>query len=163
MPEIGRLATCLALLFAVYAVAASLGGALRRRGELIRSGEYAAYVVFGFVLAAAAILVRALLQHDFSLEYVAAYSSSTLPAHYAFAALWGGQKGSLLFWALLLSGFSAVVHLQNRQKNRELMPWVTATLMTVAAFFLSLCVFVTDPFVFNDAAATEGRDLNPLL
>ena len=163
MPEIGRLATCLALLFAVYAVAASIGGALRRRGQLVRSGEHAAYVVFGLVLAAAAILVRALLQHDFSLEYVAAYSSSTLPAHYAFAALWGAQKGSLLFWALLLSGFSAVVHLQNRQKNRELMPWVTATLMTVAAFFLSLCVFVTDPFERMPVPATEGRDLNPLL
>jgi carbonic anhydrase/acetyltransferase-like protein (isoleucine patch superfamily) len=163
MPEIGRLATCLALLFAVYAIGVSLAGGLRRRTDLVRSGEHAAYVVFGLVLIAAAILVRALLQHDFSLEYVAAYSSSTLPAHYAFAALWGGQKGSLLFWALLLSGFSTIVHLQNRQQNRELMPWVTATLMTVAGFFLALTVFVTDPFERMAVPATEGRDLNPLL
>jgi cytochrome c-type biogenesis protein CcmF len=43
------------------------------------------------------------------------------------------------------------------------MPWVTATLMTVAAFFLSLCVFITDPFERMAVPATEGRDLNPLL
>jgi cytochrome c-type biogenesis protein CcmF len=163
MPDIGRLATCLALLFAVYAVVAAIAGGLRRRLDLIRSSEHAAYVVFGFVLIAIVVLVRALLQHDFSLEYVASYSSSTLPGHYAFAALWGGQKGSLLFWAFILSVFSTIVHVQNRQQNRDLMPWVTATLMTVSAFFLALCVFVTDPFERMATPATEGRDLNPLL
>jgi len=30
MPEIGRLATCLALLFAVYAIGVSIAGGLRR-------------------------------------------------------------------------------------------------------------------------------------
>src|ERR1044071_6143977 len=129
MADLGRLAICLALLFAAYSVVVSLVGVRRRRSDLVKSGEHAAYAVFGLVLTAVLILLRALLQHDFSLEYVAAYSSSTLPNHYAFAALWGGQKGSLLFWALLLTGFSAIVHVQNREQNRELMPWVTATLM----------------------------------
>ena len=163
MPEIGRLAVCLALLFAAYAVVASIVGATRRRASTIRSGEHAAYAVFGLVVVAVAILLRALLPHDFSLEYVAAYSSSTLPVQYTVAALWGGQKGSLLFWSLLLTLFSTVVQLQNRERNRVLMPWVTATLMTVACFFLMLLVFVTDPFERLPVAAREGADLNPLL
>src|SRR5262245_49300775 len=136
MPELGRLGVCLAFLCAAYAVGVSLLGARRRREDLIRSGEHAAYAVWGLVVVAVAILVHALLTHDFSLEYVAAYSSSTLPAHYAFAALWGGQKGSLLFWVFMLSTFTTVVLLQNRERNRVLMPYVTATLMTVALFFL---------------------------
>src|SRR5437867_7161262 len=43
------------------------------------------------------------------------------------------------------------------------MPFVTATLMTVAIFFLLLLTFVTDPFERLPVAAREGADLNPLL
>src|SRR5437879_8337621 len=146
MSALGRLAICLALLFAGSATGVSVLGAIRRRRHLVRSGERAAYAVFALVVVAVAILLRALVQHDFSLEYVAAYSSSTLPTQYTVAALWGGQKGSLLFWSLLLTLFTTVVQVQNRERNRALMPFVTATLMTVAVFFLALLVFVTDPF-----------------
>src|SRR2546428_1514563 len=163
MPEVGRLAVVLALLFAGYGVLAGVAGGLRRRAHLVRSAERAAYAVFGLVVIATAILLRALLRHDFTLEYVAAYSSSTLPTQYTVAALWGGQKGSLLFWSLLLTLFTTVVQVQNRERNRVLMPFATATLVTVAVFFLSLLVFVTDPFERLPVAAREGADLNPLL
>src|SRR6266852_4549014 len=163
MPEVGRLAVCLALLFAAYGVLAGVAGGLRGRADVVRAADLAAYAVFGLVVIATAILLRALLRHDFTLEYVAAYSSSTLPTQYTIAALWGGQKGSLLFWSLLLTLFTTVVQVQNRERNRALMPFVTATLMTVAVFFLSLLVFVTDPFERLPVAAREGADLNPLL
>src|SRR5262247_3763565 len=163
MPELGRLAVCLALLFAAYAVAAGIAGGITRRASWTRSAEHAAYAVFVLVAIATTILLRALLAHDFTLEYVAAYSSSTLPTNYTIAALWGGQKGSLLFWAFILSLFSTIVHLQNRERNRVLMPYVTATLMIIAVFFLGLLTFVTDPFQRLPVAAREGQDLNPLL
>jgi cytochrome c-type biogenesis protein CcmF len=163
MPEIGRLAICLALFCALFSVGAAVTGAIRRRRDIVRSAERAAYAVFALVVVAAGILLHALLTHDFSLEYVAAYSSSTLPTNYVVAALWGGQKGSLLFWALVLTFFSTLVHWQNRERNRELMPWVTATLMTIASFFLGLVVFITDPFERLPVPALEGADLNPLL
>ena len=163
MPEIGRLAVCLALLFAAYAVGASVTGALRRRDSVARSGAHAAYAVFALVVIATAILLRALLMRDFSLEYVAAYSSSSLPTRYTVAALWGGQKGSLLFWTFMLTLFATIVQLQNRDRNHALMPYVTATLMTVSVFFLSLLTFITDPFERLPVPAREGADLNPLL
>src|SRR5579883_2879130 len=163
MAALGRLAVCLALLCAVFAVGASVAGAARRRRDLIGAGANAAYAVFGLVAVAVAILLRALLAHDFSLEYVAAYSSSTLPVQYTVAALWGGQKGSLLFWVFVLALFTTLVQLQNREQNRALMPWVTATLMAIAVFFLALLTFVTDPFELLATPAREGQDLNPLL
>jgi cytochrome c-type biogenesis protein CcmF len=162
MPDLGTLCIQLALVFAVYAVGASLYGARTRRAEWLRSGEFAGYVVCGCVTIAVGVLLHALLTRDFSIEYVASYSSSTLPLRYTIAALWGGQKGSLLWWVFLLSVFSAIVHLQNRQRNRVLMPYVTATTMTVAVFFLLLLVFVTEPFE-RGRPVVEGADLNPLL
>jgi len=163
MIELGPLAINLAFVLAAYAVVMSLVGAWRRRRDFVASAEHAVLAVWGTVLVAVAALLHALVIHDFRLEYVAAYSSSTLPLYYTVAALWGGQKGSLLWWLLILSSISAVVVLQNRHKNRELMPYVMAVLMSVALFFSALLVFITPPFELLPVAAKEGRDLNPLL
>lgn len=162
MPEIGSLLISLALIFSSYAVVSAIYGALTRQTAWVRSAEAAAYVVCGLVTMAVGLLLYALVTRDFTIEYVASYSSSSLPLRYTIAALWGGQKGSLLWWAFLLSVFSAVVHLQNTQRNRTLMPFVTATLMVVTLFFLMLVVFVVPPFE-RGGAVREGADLNPLL
>ncbi len=163
MTHLGSLALYLAFLLAVYALFTSLWGALRQRPQWIASGVHAAYAVFGCVVMAVVALLHALLTRDFNLEYVSSYSSSTLPLQYTIAALWGGQKGSLLFWTFILNLFSTIVHIQNRHKHRELMPYVTATLMTIALFFLGLLCFVTPPFERLAFTPREGSDLNPLL
>jgi cytochrome c-type biogenesis protein CcmF len=163
MIEIGNLALRLALATSCYAVFASVLGARRRNGALVASGEHAAHSTFGLIGISTAVLVHALVNHDFSLKYVASYSSTTLPLRFRIAALWGGMEGSLLFWVLLLTALSSVALFQNRDRNRELMPYVTATCMTVAAFFVSLMVFITPPFTQLAFVPTEGTDLNPLL
>ena len=163
MVEIGVLALRLALIVGLYAILTAIWGAQGRRPALVRSSRQAAYAVHALVAIAVLVLVRALILRDFSLEYVASYSSSTLSLPYTMAALWGGQAGSLLFWVLILTCMSTVVHLQNRERNAALMPYVTATLMTVAVFFLVLLVFITGPFERLPVPASEGADLNPLL
>ncbi len=163
MIELGRQAILIALLIAAYSIVMALLGGWTRRRDFVASAENGALAVWGAVLVAATILLHALVTRDFSIEYVAAYSSSTLPLYYSIAALWGGQKGSLLFWALILTSFSAVVVLQNRHRHRELMPYVVATLMSIALFFLCLLFFITPPFETLAVPAREGRDLNPLL
>src|SRR6185369_3417871 len=146
MIELGTLAIRLATLVACWAIVAALSGAWWRRADLVRSSRHAAYLTNALVTVGAGVLLNALLTHDFSLEYVASYSSSTLSTPYTVAALWGGQQGSLLFWVLILTSMSTLVHLQNRDRNQALMPYVTATLMVVAVFFLCLLVFIADPF-----------------
>src|SRR5712692_6960476 len=141
MTYLGTLALYLAFVLALYAIATSLWGALQRRSVWVASGTHAAYAVFGCVGVAVVALLHALVTRDFNVEYVAAYSSSTLPLRYTIAALWGGQKGSLLFWAFILTFFSIIVQLQNRAKNRELMPYRTATLMISAIFSVRLLCF----------------------
>ncbi|MBM4265659.1 MAG: heme lyase CcmF/NrfE family subunit [Deltaproteobacteria bacterium] len=163
MGEIGRLAIVLGFLVALWGIGASVVGGLRRNQGLIASGMHAAYAFSALTGIAVLALLQLLLARDFNVEYVASYSSSTLPLQYTIAALWGGMKGSLLWWTFILATFNAIVQLQNRRKNRDQMPYVTATLLATGAFFLSLLVFVTDPFERLPFTPTEGSDLNPLL
>jgi cytochrome c-type biogenesis protein CcmF len=163
MVDVGSLALAVAWVLAIYAVAVSLAGARGRKRDFIASGENAALAVWALAVIAVAALLHVLVTHDFNVEYVAHYSSTTLPLQYTIAALWGGQAGSLLFWVLILTSMSAVVIFQNRERNRELMPYVTAVLMVVALFFLSMVMFVTPPFQRLAFTPPEGRDLNPLL
>ena len=163
MIELGNQAILIAWLIAAYSIAMALTGAWMRRRDFVASAENGALAVWAMVVLATAVLLHALVTRDFRIEYVAAYSSSTLPLYYTVAALWGGQKGSLLFWALILTSISAVVVLQNRRRHRELMPYVVAVLMTISLFFISLLFFITPPFEMLAVPAREGRDLNPLL
>ncbi len=161
--DLGTLALQLAWCLALYAIGASLYGVLAARAELVQSGRRAALAVFGCVVVAVAVMLHALVTRDFQVEYVASYTSRTLPMNYTVAALWGGMAGSLLFWLLLLNLSAAIVHVQNRDRHRALMPYVTVTLSTISLFFLSLLVFVVPAFQRLDFAPTEGSDLNPLL
>lgn len=163
MTHLGALAIYLAFVLALYAIITSLWGVFRRQEAWIASATHASHAVFGCVTVAVAALLHALVTRDFNVEYVAGYSSSTLPLRYTIAALWGGQKGSLLFWTFILTFFSTIVHLQNRTKNRELMPYVTVTLMAITLFFLGLLCFITPPFERLAFTPREGSDLNPLL
>ena len=163
MVTIGNVALELALATSVFAVLASVFGAQRRRADWVASAEHAAYATFGLVAIVTAVMLDALIRHDFSIEYVASYSSTTLPLRYRITALWGGMEGSLVFWVLILTSFSALALWQNRDRNRQLMPYVNATCMTVTAFFLSLLVFLTPPFELLPFTPAEGTDLNPLL
>lgn len=163
MMEVGPLAISVALALSIYAIGMSLAGVWLGKRDCIASAEHAALAVWGMVLIASAALLLALVTHDLGIEYVASYTSTTLPLQYTVAAFWGGQQGSLLFWALILTSCTAVVVLQNRDKHRELMPYVTAVLMTTTAFFLFMLAFVTPPFARLGFIPAEGRDLNPLL
>jgi cytochrome c-type biogenesis protein CcmF len=90
---------------------------------------------------------------DFRFAYVAEHSNNALPCSTKFAAWWGGQEGSLLFWSWLLSTYAAVVAFTNRRRHRDMMPWVLAILTTIQIFFLILNNFVANPF---QDAGVEG-------
>jgi len=163
MPDLGNFALLLALICAVWALLNSWLGRSNSLGVLVRSGERAAQAAAVLLTISIFTLVRAFLNDDFSLLYVAQNSTRSQPAPYKVAALWGGQAGSLLLWAWLLSIFLFVVVAQNKSRNRSLMPGTTGTLSAILTFFLVLIAFKANPF---EAAATpipDGGGLNPLL
>jgi len=168
MENIGALAILLAFCLAIYAVIGSVTGKLRRNPFLIVSAERAVYAVWFLVTVSAGVLVNAIMTGDFRFVYAAEVSNRAMPMLYKFAAWWGGQAGSLLFWSWLLSTYAAVVIFTNRRKHREFMPYVVAILGTVQVFFLMMNTFVVSPFEMLAVgkaitAVPDGNGLNPLL
>ena len=168
MENLGALSILLALCLAIYSVIASLTGAWKKNAFLVRSAERAALVVWGLVTLAAGILVHAMVTGDFRLVYVAQYSNLAMPWYYKFAAWWGGQAGSLLLWNFILASYAAVVLLLNRNKHRQIMPYVTAVLMSTQILFLVLICFAANPFEVltvgrGITSVPDGKGLNPLL
>lgn len=163
MVTLGRFAVLLSLGASLWAAAAAFRGARRGREELTRSAEGALYATATALSVAAAALVYALVTRDFSVAYVADYSSRSLSLLYTVGAFWAGQAGSLLLWAWALSLYAAVVVYRNRVRNRHLMPWVVGVLGSVTALFAFLVAFLSNPFERLPFALPDGQGLNPLL
>ncbi|HEY3111932.1 MAG TPA: cytochrome c-type biogenesis CcmF C-terminal domain-containing protein [Chloroflexota bacterium] len=159
---LGQLSLACALAVAAYGlIAAALGGARRASGP-ITSARNATLATAAFVTVASVLLVRAFLEHDFSLRYVVDNSTRDAPLAVLLSGFWGGQTGSLLFWAWGLTLLSAAVALRE-SKTRALLPGILGALFVVQLFFLGVLVFVSTPFERLPVPAADGRGLNPLL
>ncbi|MBE2237194.1 MAG: heme lyase CcmF/NrfE family subunit [Caldilineaceae bacterium] len=161
--DIGHLILLAALVLAAFGILGGYFGGQQRNTRLIQSSFNAVYAVAALVLVATVILWYGLLSDAFQLSYVWNHSERALPTFYKFSALWGGQAGSLLFWCLLLSGYSAIVAFANRHRHQVMMPYVNSVLLATSLFFLTLLVFAADPFKRVGFVPPDGQGLNPLL
>ena len=160
---IPRLLLALLLGVSLYGVWASRAGARWGDERWVRSGENAVYLNLALALGAYLFLTWYFLTDAFQVAYVATNSSTRQPPLYKLSAVWGGMDGSVLLWATILAGYSAACVRLNRRQNRALMPYVTATLCGVMAFFAAVLVFASNPFRTLEFAPIEGSGLNPLL
>src|SRR5580658_3607316 len=172
MAAFGSFALLIALALAAYNL---LAGALALR--LIATGQPAAIsperladtarragiACFLAVLAAAFALVWSVFANDFSITYIMEHSNRALPGPYKFAALWSGQEGSLLLWALLLGTYGFVLRLTHKT-DVKLYAYAGTILAAIQVFFLSILCFAAPPFsLYQGALPDDGNGLNPLL
>ena len=161
---LGELALWISLPVGIWGAVAGFVGGRKGRGDLVLSAEYSVYAVFFLLIMTSAGIITAFLTDSFEYWYVANYSNRELPTFYKVSGLWAGQRGSLVFWALLLSFFSAAAVFTNRTKNREFMPYVVGVLLTISSFFLVVLLFAeVNPFERLPFAPADGRGLNPQL
>src|SRR3954451_15735472 len=147
-----------------YAAVVSVAGARRRSRPLVESGIGAFYLVCALMTVASAVMINAFLLNDFSIKYVVHYSDSIQPLFYKITSYWGGLDGSIMFWVFLLSVFGSLAVYVNRERHRELIPYVVATISLVQMFFLYLMVVHKNPFTtYLGAAPADGNGLNPQL
>ncbi len=165
MASLGQICIVGAFALALYAIASSVVGMRWRNGELVASGQNAAWAVCGLITAASLTLLLAFAVHDFSLRYVWEHSSRAMPLDLVLAAFYSGQQGSLLYWAWTLSIFTAIVLWQQRHPgpHRVFMPYVIAVLMLIEGFMTLLLGFVATPFEALPRPPANGVGLNPLL
>jgi cytochrome c-type biogenesis protein CcmF len=163
MAEFGHIAIVAAFVIAAYAAVAAPLGVRLGAADLKASVFNAVLGVAILMTVASGTLLLAFLTNDFSIKYVAEHSSREMPLSLVAAAFYGGQAGSLLYWGWTLSLFSAIVAIQQRRADSNLMAYVHMTLMAVMAFFGLVLGFVASPFERMAVVPSNGLGLNPLL
>jgi len=161
---LGEFALWIALPISLWGMVLGFAGGKNQRGDLALSAEKSVYAVFFLLALASAGIVDAFVGDRFEYLYVASYSNRELDIFFKISGLWAGQRGSLLFWAVLLALFSSIAVFQNRDKNREFMPYVVGVLQVILAFFLVVLLFGdVNPFERLPFVPADGQGLNPQL
>src|SRR5215831_6945095 len=146
LAELGIVVSGLALLSALFALAASAYGAYNHLNGWILSARNAALLTWPLITIACVTLIAGQVTGEFNIQYVWSVTQTDEPLFFKITALWGGQPGSLLFWAWVMSTFTAAVILLNWRSERRLMPWVITFTMATLGFFLVLVVIYENPF-----------------
>src|SRR3954465_8660808 len=163
MTLLGQFALWAAFLVGLLCVVRSCSGRWQGRPDLSSTIIRSVYGICGCLLVASVSLWKGLISHDFNMEYVWAYTSSNLPSAYIFSAFWAGQKGSLLFWAVVLSLFASAAQLLTPRRFSDLMPYVAGVTSAVITFFVSVMLFAANPFERLGFTPAHRRGLNPAL
>ncbi|MBA2292359.1 MAG: heme lyase CcmF/NrfE family subunit [Gemmatimonadales bacterium] len=165
MTLLGDFALWAAMLIGLWTAAMAFFVPWQSRPALATSITRGAHAACLALLVAAVALWRGLFTHDFNIEYVAAYTARNLPDYYLVTAFWAGQKGSLLFWAVVLSIFGALAQLLTPSRHRDLLPYVAGVTSVVLAFFVGVMLFGdgANPFERLPFTPPDGRGLNPQL
>lgn len=165
LADVGLITLVLGLAVALYAAVAAVYGARRGVGGAawIASARNALIVVWPIVTVSCGALIWLLVAGDFQVEYVATVTSRAMPTYLKVTALWGGQAGSLLFWAWVAATFSALVMFRRWESDRALLPYVIAVSAVTQIFFLALVIWFENPFSVLDFVPVDGNGLNPLL
>ncbi|HWQ83815.1 MAG TPA: heme lyase CcmF/NrfE family subunit [Anaerolineales bacterium] len=175
-------ALVITFLLTIYGSFAAIYGARKNNPRWVGSARLAMLLTFPLLSLSALALIYLLINEHYEVEFVASVTSSSMPLYLKITAWWGGQSGSLLFWAWLMSAFASAVTLRKWHRDGEFLPWVILVAMVTLAFFLILIIFFENPFqriwqlpngaielgMFQPANATlvyqaDGRGLNPLL
>ncbi len=164
MTILGEIALWIALPAALWGAVLSFAGGRTGRSDFVLSGERTAYVLTLLLTLTSLGIIAAFLGNRYEYWYVANYSNRELGTYFKIAGLWAGQRGSLVFWTLLLSVFTSIAVFQNRRRNREFMPFVTGTLLALLSFLLLVLLFAgVNPFELVGFTPANGRGLNPQL
>src|SRR5688572_29612774 len=131
--------------------------------RLTATARSIAYVIFLLMFVANSAMIYGLVTHDFSISYVAQVGSRATPVFFTIISLWSSLEGSILFWGLVLSGFTAAATYLNRGRLGALGDYATGTMLGVGVFFYLLLIGPADPFMLVSPAPLDGPGPNPLL
>ncbi len=163
LASLGQLCVLLALVVcAIGAPVAYAAGAARSERGLAWARRLALAFATA-MLAANLVMEYALISHDFSVSYVAQVGSLATPLHITIVSLWSSLEGSILFWGLVLGGFTAAVTVLQRRGHEDYLAYTLGTLLTIGLFFSFLIAGPANPFGSVDPVPADGPGPNPLL
>lgn len=136
-----------------YALAWRGKAALRKPGRVLFTAGAAC------LLAVSAILMTLIITHDFSVSYVANYSSTDLPLYYLISTFWGGQEGTFILWMLFIAILGIpLMYTAGKKYEHGVMFYLSLILLSIMVIVIKKSPFELLPFT-----PLEGNGLNPLL
>jgi cytochrome c-type biogenesis protein CcmF len=135
----------------------------RENEVMVQVGRRAFYASAAMILVASVLLEVALLTHDFSLAYVTEHSDLSTPIALVASAFYGGQEGSLLYWALVLGLLGSASLVASSALGLRLAAYATGVMATILSFLLVVLVLVASPFDVLPITPPDGLGLNPVL
>jgi cytochrome c-type biogenesis protein CcmF len=135
----------------------------RENPVFVQIGRRAFYASAAMILVAAALLELGLLSHDFSLAYVTEHTDLSTPIPLIAAAFYGGQEGSLLYWALVLGLLGSASLVASSSLGVRLSAYAAGILAAIETFLLVVLVIVASPFDLLPVTPPDGLGLNPVL
>jgi cytochrome c-type biogenesis protein CcmF len=128
------------------------------------------WITMGMLAAATLYLTYLFLKSDFTYMYVWSYSSRALPWYYKASAVWAGQEGTFLLWALIIYA-SALWASERLGFEDYLSRRVHLVTHLIGLFFLTMTLLVSPfrkiydlyPDLPKDFIPPDGNGLNPLL
>jgi cytochrome c-type biogenesis protein CcmF len=151
------------LLCAAFAAVVGLTtGMLRRESALI----WVQRAIAGFavsMIGSNLVMIYALLQHDFSVKYVAQVGSRATPTIFTIVSLWSALEGSILFWGAIMSGYLVAFMLVYRKEHGRYMQLSLGVMAAVATFFAFLIAGPANPWTALPNPPLDGPGPNALL
>lgn len=84
-------------------------GVVTCNGVLVHGARFGVYANVFLYFVMVVILWYGYFGHDFVNKYIVFYSDKEMFLIYLFILFWGGEKGALLFWIMVLICFSVIV------------------------------------------------------
>jgi len=167
--NLGNILLLASLVLSIYVLIASI---MRERGNesLIRYVPLSIRAIAALLLSSTAYLTYLFYKSDFTYMYVWSYSSKTLPLKYKISAVWAGQEGTFLLWALLI--FIALLWLNEKLDISKRTVNHTLIVSNLIGIFFIIMTILVSPFrsiydLYPDLPPNfipeDGNGLNPLL
>ena len=108
-------------------------------------------------------LIVAFIVSDFSLITVYQNSHTLKPFFYKISGSWGNHEGSLLLWILILTIFSFLFLISNKNHSKDFRIYTLIIQNIVISGFLIFILINSNPFSLIVPVPKEGLGLNPIL
>ena len=108
-------------------------------------------------------LITGFIVSDFSLITVYQNSHSLKPFFYKISGTWGNHEGSLLLWVIILTIFSFLFLLYNKDHPKKYRIYTLIAQNILIIGFLFFLLFNSNPFSSISPIPKEGLGLNPIL
>ena len=159
----GNFLLILSILFTSFIIYQSFA-CLKKTNDLIFKSIYKISLLQSTtILICFFTLVGAFIVSDFSLINVYQNSHTLKPIFYKISGTWGNHEGSLLLWVIILTIFSFLFLITNKNhpKNYRINTLIIQNILILG--FLFFILFNSNPFSSISPIPREGLGLNPIL